>query len=197
MNFDALGAGVGGEHHDFADERVGIHGLQLQFERAREVEKSLDDAVEAVDFGGDDLDVRVWVLPGFEFGVEQFEVQHHCVQRIFDFVRDAGSDAAERREFGGVIELRFQLAERFEVAERKQRARRLAAIFKQLQRGDDGLRRAAVGGHFHRLLQGLARHKRAFSERAQSVAGAERVGQAFAAHTRVHCSITFRLRGWP
>ena len=78
-DFDAVGARVGGEHHHFAHERIGIHGLQLQFERARKIEKGLDDAIEAIDFGGDDLDMRLWILTGFEFGVQQFEVQHHGV----------------------------------------------------------------------------------------------------------------------
>ena len=70
---------------------------------------------------------------GVEFGVEQFQVEHHGMQRIFDFVRHAGGDAVERGQFRGEIELRLQSLEGFEIAEREERACGLAAVFEHLE----------------------------------------------------------------
>src|SRR5262245_38499051 len=177
MHINALGAHVGGQHHHFPRQHVRVELLELQLHGSREIEEGLHDAFEPVDLGHQNVDVRLRVEAGVEFGAEQFQVEHHRVERVFDFVRHSGRNAVERGKFRGEIELRLQALEGLEIAQREQRAGGVAAIFEYLERGDARLLPGAVAGEGGHFLQRLARLIGALGQGRDRMAVAERFGK--------------------
>ena len=98
----------GREQHHFAQYFIRIIFARLHLYRARKIEKGLDDTIQAINLGSQNLNVRAGIASGLKFGAQQFQVEHHRVQRVFDFVGNAGGDAAERGNPCCVIKLCFQ-----------------------------------------------------------------------------------------
>jgi hypothetical protein len=65
-------------------------------------------------------------------------MNHHRIQRIFDLMCDAGSDASEIRQPLGVVELGFKFSDRLAVMQRDERTDGFSTIFNRLNRGFDG-----------------------------------------------------------
>src|SRR5215213_6312171 len=80
-------------------------------------------------------------------------MNHHRVQRVFNFVRDAGRDAAEVREFLREVPLGFEFLERLIITEADQGADGLARVLDVLH-GCEELSLSIALGH----VQGRARY---------------------------------------
>ena len=59
-------------------------------------------------------------------------MNHNGIERVFDFVRDAGSDARKINQTLRLIELRFELGDRFAVMQEDERADCFASVRNRL-----------------------------------------------------------------
>src|SRR5206468_12235266 len=99
-------------------ELIDGHLGDVQLHRAREIEESLDYAIEAEDLARDDLHLLRDI--GFALGqlhARHLDVHEDGIERILDFVGDAGGDLADGGEAVGGLELAADLAGGFGVAE--------------------------------------------------------------------------------
>ncbi len=88
--------------------------MEVEFHGAGEVGQGLDDAVEALHLSGEDIDVALCSFAGTvaccgDFGAEEFEVNDHGVDGIFDFVAYAGGEFADGGQAPGDFEFLSEL----------------------------------------------------------------------------------------
>src|SRR5208337_4349065 len=99
-----------GQQKDFADQAFHVGGDGAELDRAGKIEKSFHHSIEPLDLVGKYLQMRAnpFSLVG-QFGFQEFKLQHHGVERIFDLVRNSGSEPAEGRQLRGDINLVLEL----------------------------------------------------------------------------------------
>jgi len=99
-DFDAVGAGFGrGERNHGGGERAQIERGEGELDGTGEIGEGLDDAIQAVNFRTDDIDVAAGVRVGLEDALaQQFEVNDDGVDGILDLVSDAGGEASDGGE---------------------------------------------------------------------------------------------------
>src|SRR5258705_6694701 len=87
------------QRHYAVQESRRLDWLQLELVGPHESEEPLDDTVEAPDLAADHLEALAYFLiRGIQALLDQLDVDHHGVERIFDLVGHAGSKAAEGRQ---------------------------------------------------------------------------------------------------
>ncbi len=91
------------------EELGGIDGLELGLGGTKGEEELGDDGVEAADFGACDVEevFEFGGVTGFEFALEELEVDVEGVERVADFVGDRGGKKADGVEALGFEEGRF------------------------------------------------------------------------------------------
>ena len=72
-----------------------VEGLRLEVDRLCEIQESLDDGVEALDFTRDHI--HLGMIPN-QFSTQDLQMQSHGIQRILDFVRHASGKTADGRQ---------------------------------------------------------------------------------------------------
>ena len=99
---------VGGEGDDVGDDLAEVVFDETDLNRAGEVDEGLNDAVEAVNFGVDDLEVAVGSFAAFaEFSFEQFQMNDDCVDGVLDFMADAGGEPTDGGHAAGEFQFGF------------------------------------------------------------------------------------------
>ena len=86
----------------FCTSRKGLFGGddgELRFGRAGELQEIPDDAFEPVDFAGDEFGVRMFRGAGLEVFLLHVKPGLDGGEGIADFVRDAGGQMPQRRQF--------------------------------------------------------------------------------------------------
>jgi len=131
-----------GDFEDFLEEAGEVSGFEANVHGTGEIEKTFDDGVEAIDFLVENLNGLLGggiALAGEGF-LQVFKPEAHGVERIFDFVSDAGGDAAESGEALADLQLGVDAFERIEVAQSDERAHLLAVFLNGLNAGANAAR---------------------------------------------------------
>ena len=103
--------------------------LELQFDRAGEIDQGLHYPVEAVDLALNDVQMAQRAFIGaVELVTEQLQVHHDRIDRILDLVTNAGGQPADGRETARELQLTLDLPDRFEVVQGQERAEGLTAV---------------------------------------------------------------------
>src|SRR5437868_14466785 len=91
-----------GKRKRLFEQPVEVQRTKLNAGRTREIKKRLDDAIKSLNLGCEDVQLRARFLcerrGAFQLGAQEFQMNHHCVQRILDLVRYARSDASKIRQ---------------------------------------------------------------------------------------------------
>src|SRR5437764_4268790 len=148
---------------DLLDQAAQVDIPQSEFDGASEVHQRLHYAVEALDFGGDYLQVTFRVgVRLFQFVPQNLEMHHNGINGILNFVRHAGGELAYIGQAAGDLDLAFNLPNRLRVAHGEQSAQLLSILFDEIQRDlDVG---AVVAGNLHHV------HGTVHAERAENAA---------------------------
>ena len=137
--------------------------LELQLDRAGEIDQGLDDPVQAANLALDDVQVAQRIAADLDLVPQQLKVDDDGVDGILDFVPDAGSEAADRRHAPGNLQLGLDLPNRFEVVNGEQSAERMAVarlrVVDEVERDFDPA--PGLGGHLflhdrHPAFEGVA-----------------------------------------
>jgi hypothetical protein len=118
-----------GEGENSADDATEIVLAELKLNRAAEVDKQLNDAIEAVNLRLDDIEMaRGWCASagGGELALEQFDVDNDSIDGVLNLVANAGGKAADGGHAAGKLELGLDRFNGFEIVEGKERAQSLA-----------------------------------------------------------------------
>ena len=160
---DRTPGGVGlNKRGDIAGNFGEVEFLLRHLDRAGEVEKGPDDAVEALDFFADDLDLLCRfgrVLP--DHGFEQGQARRDGVERILDLMRDAAGQSIDGIETRKQSQLRLDLAAPLRVAQADERP-----PIREVVQGNQQRRRAAGArpldetlGHAAALFEGFPQNR--------------------------------------
>ena len=114
--------------------------FQLDFHGPREIQESFHGAVQAVDFAVEHFHGLLRLGLDRHIGFQHFQPEAHGIQRVFHFVRDAGGNAAERREPFGNLQLVADAFERLHVAQGDERAHARAMLANHLHAHADAPR---------------------------------------------------------
>src|SRR6185312_5068527 len=98
-DMNAVFFGIGSrEHDDVVKQLADVNLHQAQFHGPGKVHESLNYAIETPDLTANDVDVTFGVaIRVFELLPQHLEVDDDGVDGVFDFVRDAGGQPANRR----------------------------------------------------------------------------------------------------
>ena len=132
--------GLGQSEH-LPDQGLNFRVARAEFDRPGKIEEGLDDAVEPADFRRESFKLRHYALALVgELRLEHFHLEDHGVQRVFDFVGDAGSQPSQGRELRADVNLVFELGASARVAKRDEAPDAFALLLDKLD----------VDGHAHR-----------------------------------------------
>ena len=109
-----------------------------------EIQKGFDHAIEAANFLHQDLHLWLHLFSVFaQSRLQHFQLQHHGVQRVLDFVRDARHQSPDGGKFGGGVNLVLKFRTRARVAQGDEATHALVAFAHELRvHGEAGARLA-------------------------------------------------------
>src|SRR5712691_2714246 len=135
INGHALTGGVGRSQLDNVVEQLAnVQVREAQLHGTGEIHQHLHHAVEALDLTANHIHVPAGGgIDLLQFLAKQLKMHHDGIDGILDFVSHAGGEPANGRKAVGELDLVFDAAHGFGIAQGQQRADALAALFNEIE----------------------------------------------------------------